>query len=688
MERYLKLETIGRGSYAKVKKVKLASTGEIFAMKVAKKSLLKRRRQWSAAEGRYKNAFDDVLREVALMKKLNHPNVIRMHEVVDDPEKDKLCIVLDFHENGALMDTSGLPEELISPLSLQDARRFFADVVEGLTYLHFQNVVHFDLKPDNVLVSAERRGIIADFGVSRLLTDSDKSGEKEVKGDDVLTSGSPGTPMYLAPEVWGDAKYFGKKADVWSLGITLYVMVTGSTPFNVASHEELVETVCAKEPVALPPSLDPELRDLLGKLLDKDAKTRISLADVATHQWVEAAAPRPPHLMRRQYSRITVNAADIRAAVTIAGHANSFARDSAGRIVKRTRSAERSVYEAITSMGSALGNFVPPYHGELKNSEAVAALYPELKRQGGGASSSTTMQVPSPATSSASPMPFRSRQLSSASSGLGAPWSASPKAAPPLKTRDSASEYVSDGRDVCIVLDDVTVDMGEPCVMDIKMGTRTFTDSDIVDNTPRPDLLAKMDGLDKAAATPQERAAGAVTKLRYLKFREGLTTTARLGFRVDAMKIGDDPNLNDTPLNFRRGPREPAAVLRELTRFVCNNRTIAAAFAARLRALRSALETDAHFFPTHSLIRSSLLFTYDLKPPESAAGTAPRVGVHMIDFSSTAQAKDGERLTHRAPWQPGSGEEGYLVGVDNLIKMFDKVERGEAAWEDQEVAVS
>ena len=63
-------------------------------MQVVKKSLLKRRRQWSAAEGRYKNAYDDVLREIALMKKLNHPNVIRMHEVVDDPEKDKLLSLI------------------------------------------------------------------------------------------------------------------------------------------------------------------------------------------------------------------------------------------------------------------------------------------------------------------------------------------------------------------------------------------------------------------------------------------------------------------------------------------------------------------------------------------------------------------------------------------------------------------
>jgi 1D-myo-inositol-triphosphate 3-kinase len=196
-----------------------------------------------------------------------------------------------------------------------------------------------------------------------------------------------------------------------------------------------------------------------------------------------------------------------------------------------------------------------------------------------------------------------------------------------------------------------------------------------------------MVSLDKRAVLPEEEAAGAITKLRYLKFREALTTTQTLGFRIDAMKIGDDPNLNDTPLNFRRGPREPSAVLRELTRFVCGNRTLAAAFAARLRALRTALEADEHFFPRHCLIRSSLLFTYDLPSahaphsPPSGDASLHRVGVHMIDFSSSRQARGDVRISHRRPWQVGNHEDGYLLGVDNLIRMFDKVDKGETEWD-------
>lgn len=194
-----------------------------------------------------------------------------------------------------------------------------------------------------------------------------------------------------------------------------------------------------------------------------------------------------------------------------------------------------------------------------------------------------------------------------------------------------------------------------------------------------------MVSLDKSAPTEEERRVGAVTKMRYLTFRESLTTTAHLGFRIDAMKIGDDPNLNDTPLNFRRGPTDPTAVLRELTRFVCSSKEVAAAFAKRLRELRAALEADTSFFPTYTLIRSSLLFTYD---HAAVAGGGPGgrpevgVGVHMIDFSSSKRVPPGsEPLTHRAAWREGSAEDGYLNGVDNLIAMFDKVVAGETAWD-------
>lgn len=469
---------------------------------MVKKSLLKRRRQWSASEGRYKNAYDDVLREIALMKKLNHPNVIRMHEVLDDPENDKLCIVLDFHSNGALMDTSSLPDEPVTPLERDAARRFFADVVEGLSYLHFQSVVHFDLKPDNVLVSADRRGIIADFGVSRLLeSDAERTPDDE-NANDVLTSGSPGTPMYCAPEVWGDSKYYGKTADVWSLGVTLFVMLLGRTPYPCSTHEQLTEAVCAPQPVELPAELEDEsLRDLLARMLDKEPRHRLSLADVASHAWVEGVKPRSDGGLRRQYSRITVNAEDVRAAVTIAGHADSFARDSVGRIVKRTRPAERDAYEAITRLGSGLALFVPPYHGELGNAEALAQLYasamPPSPMLRYGSTSSVLDLQPSPRASISLPpgerlLPSMLRRDSSA------PPSSSPSRRASTSANDggtpSAEGGGSDGRDVCIVLDDLTVDLTEACLMDIKMGTRTFTE------VRRPLL-------PRRAASPSARAA-------------------------------------------------------------------------------------------------------------------------------------------------------------------------------------
>jgi len=177
---------LGKGSYAKVKVCRVVETEATFAVKIFKVSLLKRRRIWDSLEAGFKTAFDDVVREIAIMKRLEHPNVMAMHDVIDDASANKLYMVMDYCESGAIMETERMPCEPIAP---DVARRWFADAAVGLEYLHFQGVIHYDLKPDNILVSADGRAVISDFGVSRV----HPSRSDTTVGSPGTTSSSPGS---------------------------------------------------------------------------------------------------------------------------------------------------------------------------------------------------------------------------------------------------------------------------------------------------------------------------------------------------------------------------------------------------------------------------------------------------------------------------------------------------------------
>ena len=185
---------LGQGGYAKVKYATTIEPPEdAYAVKIFKVSLLKRRRIWDAQQAGFKTAFDDVQREIAIMKRLSNPNVMRMHDVVDDASVNKLYMVMDYCPKGAVMETDHLP---CDPLDHEDCKKWFADSVVGLEYLHFQGVIHYDLKPDNILIAGDGRAVISDFGVSRV--HPDRSCDAAV--------GSPGTPTYTAPEGWGSAR--------------------------------------------------------------------------------------------------------------------------------------------------------------------------------------------------------------------------------------------------------------------------------------------------------------------------------------------------------------------------------------------------------------------------------------------------------------------------------------------------
>ena len=189
---------IGRGAYGTVVRAKRGKQDEV-AIKVVKRSVLKRIRQGKGT------ALDSALREIAIMKKLSHPNVVQLIEVIDDPERDELYLVMEFVTGGTLAEP--IAKGHVS--SEETLVRWMRDVVLGLEHLHHSGVCHRDLKPENILWNAaSKRAKLADFGVSAIC------GEGRA-GDYVR--GTTGTPSFFAPEMCGDDKtgaraYSGKVA--------------------------------------------------------------------------------------------------------------------------------------------------------------------------------------------------------------------------------------------------------------------------------------------------------------------------------------------------------------------------------------------------------------------------------------------------------------------------------------------
>eukprot|EP00245_Coleochaete_scutata_P006348 TRINITY_DN20776_c0_g1_i1.p1 TRINITY_DN20776_c0_g1~~TRINITY_DN20776_c0_g1_i1.p1 ORF type:complete len:401 (+),score=73.52 TRINITY_DN20776_c0_g1_i1:223-1425(+) len=267
---YVKEYKIGSGSYAKVVLHRNVENNQLYAIKIFRRSRLRKMKVAPKT-----NALQDVMHEVAIMKQLNHPNIVRLEEVIDDPDVDKLYMVLEFVPGGSVFEGTGPNGGLGEDLS----RRYFRDTVAGLMYLHEHNVVHGDIKPENLLVSEEGKIKIADFGVSHMFADS----------NDELRR-SPGTPMFTAPESCVGEVYGGKGADVWALGCTLYILLTGSFPFSGATITDIYNNIL-KEEVTYPDHLSAEAVDLLQGLLEKDPKKRLTLLKVGVHKWVTLGFP-------------------------------------------------------------------------------------------------------------------------------------------------------------------------------------------------------------------------------------------------------------------------------------------------------------------------------------------------------------------------------------------------------------
>ena len=262
---YVLGRTLGEGTTGKVKVGFHRETGEKVAVKIVRKDALA-----GAAAARQK-----VQREIAVLKLVDHPHVLRLHAVYESARS--LFVVMELVAGGELFDYIVRRGHVPA----RETRRLFREIVAGVDYLHSQGIAHRDLKPENILLDAGGRVKIADLGMAAVMR----------PGARLATS--CGSPHYAAPEVVRGAPYDGRAADIWSCGVILYTLATSNLPFDDDALPRLLDKVC-RGAYTVPAFVPPDARDLIARMLTVDPARRIAMPELKRHPWL--AAPLDPGL--------------------------------------------------------------------------------------------------------------------------------------------------------------------------------------------------------------------------------------------------------------------------------------------------------------------------------------------------------------------------------------------------------
>lgn len=252
---YRLLKTIGKGNFAKVKLARHVLTGREVAVKIIDKTQLN------------PTSLQKLFREVRIMKILNHPNIVKLFEVIETEKT--LYLIMEYASGGEVFDylvAHGRMKE-------KEARAKFRQIVSAVQYCHQKRIVHRDLKAENLLLDADMNIKIADFGFSNEFTIGSKL--------DTFC----GSPPYAAPELFQGKKYDGPEVDVWSLGVILYTLVSGSLPFDGQNLKELRERVLRGK-YRIPFYMSTDCENLLKKLLVLNPGKRGSLEQIMKDRWM------------------------------------------------------------------------------------------------------------------------------------------------------------------------------------------------------------------------------------------------------------------------------------------------------------------------------------------------------------------------------------------------------------------
>ena len=215
-----------------------------------------------------KKDIERISREIKILKKVRHPNVIQLYEIIET--ESELFLIMEYCQNGELFDY------IVSHQRLHEksAVRMYQQLIAGIEYIHKSGICHRDLKPENLLLDFDKTLKIVDFGLSNMYT----------AGSSEQLKTACGSPCYAAPEMIAGKKYLGLKSDIWSSGVVLYAMVCGFLPFEDPKTSNLYKKILAGD-YKIPKFLSQDCAHFISKILNTEPDKRYGIAEIRGHPW-------------------------------------------------------------------------------------------------------------------------------------------------------------------------------------------------------------------------------------------------------------------------------------------------------------------------------------------------------------------------------------------------------------------
>lgn len=257
LKRYDFGRLLGQGNFAKVYYGRNLKSAQSVAIKVIDKEKVEK-----------VGLIEQTKREISVMGMVKHPNVLQLYEVL--ATKTKIYLIMEYAKGGELFHKVAKGR-----LKEDTARKYFQQLICAVDFCHSRGVYHRDLKPENLLIDENGVLKLSDFGLSAL---------SQSKRQDGLLHTTCGTPAYVAPEVISRKGYDGVKADIWSCGVILFVLLAGHLPFQDSNLMEMYRKI-SKADYKCPNWFPPEVRRLLSRILDPNPYTRVSIAKIMENPW-------------------------------------------------------------------------------------------------------------------------------------------------------------------------------------------------------------------------------------------------------------------------------------------------------------------------------------------------------------------------------------------------------------------